>query len=332
VNTFRRAADQGHADAQWSLGLWYENGGTRNYAEAAKWYRKAAEQGHVGAQHNLGALYDHGLGVSENAAEALKWYGKAADQGYAGSLFAIGNMYEHGYRVRQDRSQASGWYRKAAEKGSTEAVEWLRKAATQGYPDAQFSPAPMHDNGLDVPEDDVHIGTAEMAKSPKIPMQPSELPQQRVYAVVDLPARPHPFEFAVGYADLPPGVVPKRGVPRSPIYLAQFEWAQTPMNNGVDAYYIASHKSYWVLWDRYLDDNDYPWRWIWNPVGYCNKKGVDCKQAAVFLLIEFWKYKRDLDDDDDTDDYDWINETGFLSVEEIKAITREVQRSRSSDA
>lgn len=41
------AAEQGHANAQFNLGLMYANGQglTQDYAEAASWYHKAAEQG-----------------------------------------------------------------------------------------------------------------------------------------------------------------------------------------------------------------------------------------------------------------------------------------------
>jgi len=35
----------------------------QNYSEAADWYRRAAEQGHVDAQVSLGQLYQTGRGV-----------------------------------------------------------------------------------------------------------------------------------------------------------------------------------------------------------------------------------------------------------------------------
>ena len=45
------------------------------------WYRKAAEQGHAHAQFNLGLMYSKGKGEEQNYEEAVKWYNKAADQG-----------------------------------------------------------------------------------------------------------------------------------------------------------------------------------------------------------------------------------------------------------
>ena len=48
-----------------------------------KWYRKAAEQGDADAQYNLGISYDRGEGVPQDYVEAVKWYRKAAEQGDA---------------------------------------------------------------------------------------------------------------------------------------------------------------------------------------------------------------------------------------------------------
>jgi hypothetical protein len=60
----------------------------QSYTEAAKWYRKAAEQGHAEAQVQLGVLYSNGLGVAANTAEATKWLLKAAEQGHAKEMMA----------------------------------------------------------------------------------------------------------------------------------------------------------------------------------------------------------------------------------------------------
>ena len=57
-----------------------------------KWYRKAAEQGHANAQCNLGYCYKYGEGVETNKAEAVKWYRKAAEQGHDHGIFQIVRM------------------------------------------------------------------------------------------------------------------------------------------------------------------------------------------------------------------------------------------------
>jgi TPR repeat protein len=54
----------------------------QSYSKAAKWYRLAAEQGDADAQYNLGVCYDNGHGVEQSYTEAVKWYKKAAEQGH----------------------------------------------------------------------------------------------------------------------------------------------------------------------------------------------------------------------------------------------------------
>ena len=46
-----------------------------------RWYRLAAEQGDADAQYSLGFMYATGDGVPENDAEAVKWYRFSAEQG-----------------------------------------------------------------------------------------------------------------------------------------------------------------------------------------------------------------------------------------------------------
>jgi TPR repeat protein len=63
-------------------------------AEAARWYRKAAQQGHAEAQKILGDMYANGHGVARDAAEAARWYRKAAQQGYAEARKKLGLIWQ----------------------------------------------------------------------------------------------------------------------------------------------------------------------------------------------------------------------------------------------
>ncbi len=162
VKWYRKAAEQGYADAQCNLGYCYKqgNGVTKDYAEAVKWFRKAAEQGDAVAQLNLGNCYYNGNGVTQDYAEAVKWYRRAAEQDYASAQYNLGYCYEFANGVTKSITEAVKWYRKAAEQGHanaqlnlgncyyngdgvtksiTEAVKWYRKAAEQGYARAQFN-------------------------------------------------------------------------------------------------------------------------------------------------------------------------------------------------
>jgi hypothetical protein len=83
AHSFEQAARQGNSDAQYNLGVMYENGQgiEQDYARAAYWYELAAEQGHARAQYQLGNLYREGLGVKENPAIMEEWWQRAAAQG-----------------------------------------------------------------------------------------------------------------------------------------------------------------------------------------------------------------------------------------------------------
>ena len=88
ADLFHPLAEQGVADAQFSLGYMYTNGHSvpQDYAEAVKWYRRAAEQGDASAQNNLGFMYGSGHGLPQNYVLAHMWYNLAASQGEELSL------------------------------------------------------------------------------------------------------------------------------------------------------------------------------------------------------------------------------------------------------
>ena len=90
---YLKAAEQGHAEAQYDLGYcyYYGNGVKQSYKEAAKWLRKAAEQGHAEAQYNLGYCYYNGYGVERSYEEAAEW---SAEQGYEKAIVDISKQYD----------------------------------------------------------------------------------------------------------------------------------------------------------------------------------------------------------------------------------------------
>jgi len=50
-------------------------------AKALAWYRKAAEQGHANAQYDLGLMYSEGKSVPQDYVGAHMWFSLAAAQG-----------------------------------------------------------------------------------------------------------------------------------------------------------------------------------------------------------------------------------------------------------
>ncbi|HXT19997.1 MAG TPA: hypothetical protein VN923_04525 [Thermoanaerobaculia bacterium] len=121
---YRKAAEQGHANAQHVLGVFYYHGRgvRRDEAEAIKWWRRAAEQGQASAQYWLAGEYKYGLGgLPESPAEAARWYRKSAEQGNAHAQSSLGDLYESGLGVPQSDAEAVAWYRKAADQNEVTA-------------------------------------------------------------------------------------------------------------------------------------------------------------------------------------------------------------------
>lgn len=66
----------------------YDNGEgvSQDHGQAMDWYRKAADQGYADAQLNLGVMYAKGEGVPQDLARAHKWLSLAATQGDADAI------------------------------------------------------------------------------------------------------------------------------------------------------------------------------------------------------------------------------------------------------
>jgi TPR repeat protein len=140
LRLFLPLANEGNADAQYSLGVMYGNGRglPQDYSEAVKWFRRAADQGQATSQYNLGVMYGKGQGAPQDYAEAAKWFRKAAEQGKTSAQYNLAYVYSIGQGVPQDYAEAAKWYRKAAE---------------QGDADAQNRLGSMYGTGQGVPQD-----------------------------------------------------------------------------------------------------------------------------------------------------------------------------------
>ena len=77
-----KAAEQGHINAQFSIGTRYATGRgvQQDDVEAVAWFRQAAEQGHIEAKNNLGVMYAEGRGVPQDYVEAHMWLNLAASR------------------------------------------------------------------------------------------------------------------------------------------------------------------------------------------------------------------------------------------------------------
>jgi TPR repeat protein len=73
--------------------LFFQGLGVRpSDALAASWLRRAADQGHAEAQYQLGRQYLDGRGVPLDRKEAVVWLRKAADAGHAQASALLGRL------------------------------------------------------------------------------------------------------------------------------------------------------------------------------------------------------------------------------------------------
>lgn len=99
--------------------------GPANFELARSWWTRSAEAGEVRGRHNLGRLLDGSFGFPEkrDAGKAIESFQAAADAGYADAMASLGSRLMHGAPgVRDERA----------------GLDWLRKAAAAGSPDAHF--------------------------------------------------------------------------------------------------------------------------------------------------------------------------------------------------
>ena len=121
---YRRAADDGQADAQFNLALCLKRGEgvAKDEAAAAVWFRKAADQGGALAQTNLGFAYYLGEGLDADPAQAVTWWHRAAAQGESTAQHNLGCCYAEGVGAPLDLANA---------------LDFFTQAAAQGHPGAQ---------------------------------------------------------------------------------------------------------------------------------------------------------------------------------------------------
>ena len=101
------------------MGRWHYN--RKEYAEAVSLFEKAAEQGNAEAQYSLGRCYYNGEGVGKDFTKAVSWFDKAAEQGYAEAQYKLGRCYYYGEGVNKDHAKAVYWFAKAAGEGNVSA-------------------------------------------------------------------------------------------------------------------------------------------------------------------------------------------------------------------
>jgi len=176
ISIWQPLAEQGDADAQYTLAWMFESGKgvTADLNKAIYWYKKSSQQGNLAAQYVLATLYEKGAGIAQDNKEALSYYMLAAKQGDPTSQFQVGYYFHHAIGTSQDIKQSLIWYNKAAKKGHInsqialgelyqtgqgvevdykKSTKWYQQAATQNNAIAQYHLASLYEQGLGVKQD-----------------------------------------------------------------------------------------------------------------------------------------------------------------------------------
>lgn len=127
LQLYIEAAQQGLPEAQWKLGIFYEEGRAgllKCDFKAVEWYRAAAERGCASAQFSLGTSFEVGRGgLPKSEHDALMWYRAAAVQNLPTALCYLGLAHEHGKAgLRRSDRKAAKLYKRAADRGCAPAA------------------------------------------------------------------------------------------------------------------------------------------------------------------------------------------------------------------
>ncbi len=168
IKKIRKKAESGDIDAMIELGTLLvngEDGVDTDYPEGYRYFLMAAEEGNSSAINNLGVCYENGWGVEPDPLKALDYYQEALDKGFgkakknidrissnplvsllpkaqAGDLEAI---------TRLGRCYISG---DGVEENNQEAIKWLKLAADEKHPEAQYLLGSLYEK-MNIPKEGI---------------------------------------------------------------------------------------------------------------------------------------------------------------------------------
>lgn len=139
-----QSAEQGNAESQYQLALWYERENSADYPTIVSWLYRAAQQDMLEAQFALGHIYQYGKpGIQPDLLEAEKWYEQAALKGYRQALQALNFLQnQRAYKMVRPPSLEDKWE-----------VQWTSQSATYGDVQSQFDLGRLYAEGKKVQQD-----------------------------------------------------------------------------------------------------------------------------------------------------------------------------------
>lgn len=107
----QRAAEMGVPEAQYNLGLCYQEGiqTEKNDSIANHWYLKSAEQGWTDSQFKISFSYATGRGIEVNAERTFYWTHKCAEKNDYDCIFNLITCYKDGFGTSKDMDKVIEW-------------------------------------------------------------------------------------------------------------------------------------------------------------------------------------------------------------------------------
>ena len=117
VAQWRPLAIAGDADAQFNLGQAYKlgRGVPADLGQAESWYRRAAKQGHLQAEDNLGLI----LFTANRREEAMPFILRSAERGEPRAQYVLGTAHFNGDLAKEDWPRAYALTKRASDAGLT---------------------------------------------------------------------------------------------------------------------------------------------------------------------------------------------------------------------
>jgi len=125
-----KSAENGNAGAQFTVARSYELGKRvrSDKAKAIQWYTKAADQGHTDAAYRLGLLYYKGLGGFKiDLKKAFQYLSQAAKANHKNSQANLAKMYANGDGVARNEQMSDYWYEQAFTAQTQSFAEYMKE-------------------------------------------------------------------------------------------------------------------------------------------------------------------------------------------------------------
>ncbi len=222
VTAWRTEAVKGDADAQFNLGQAYKlgRGVPTDLAQAESWYRRAATQGHLQAEDNLGLV----LFTLNRREEAMRFIGRSASRGEPRAQYVLGTAHFNGDLADRNWARAYALTKRASDAGLGIASARLAQLDRMiPLEDRQMGMAMLPELERDEQRARLAAATASMAAAPPPPsaVRPAPIAPSLPAAtyvpppMLDAPAPPLPAPaMAMGSAEPLPELPPAPTISR----------------------------------------------------------------------------------------------------------------------